>query len=372
MRRTVTLLLTILLTMGPALADPAPPTPFDLRVSRNYMSRNYLLGPNDILTLTVQDAEEFDQPEIRVLPDGRIFLGPVGNLQVGGLTLQAAHELLVEKYSRYLKSPSISLNLKRPRPFILYVTGGVLNPGSYELNTDPNNLAIANGTQLDLQIIRSSPILSNLLVACGGLTHDADLEHIEVTNSIDGTRFQVNLLDLLENGNTRQDLYLMAGDRVHVPKVSTPMAISNEHYRKYASASFSPRSVPVKVLGYVNSPGLIRLDSNLGLNVNSAISAAGGYLQEDVQSASYAPRRVVIGRQDENGRLVMLKVDPRKEDAMLRPNDVVYVPDKTRPAVGKAADYVARLLTPAATLGSALNNWATLLDPLRQWPQNLR
>ncbi len=46
---------------------------------------------------------------------------------------------MVEKYKFYLKDPQLTIRLDQTRPFIAYISGAVLNPGGYELNTDTTN-----------------------------------------------------------------------------------------------------------------------------------------------------------------------------------------------------------------------------------------
>lgn len=334
---------------------------FTLHLDQSFTTRKYILGPNDIISISIYNVPEFDQKEVRVQPDGKIVITPLGSLNVAGLTVDELHDLLVRKYSHYLVNPEVSINLDESRPFIVYVTGAVANPGSYELNTSTNDYRYIQNTKPEISIERKTPLLSNMLVAAGGINHDADLEHIQVVNNIDGTKYTVDLLKLLEKGDSAQDIYLMAGDSVHVPQLPTPLAISSAKYKKYASATFSPRTVPVKVFGYVNNPGLIRLDPADSLNLNSAITSAGGYLSD----SAYAPDKVYLSRLDSNGKLVTTVVNPMSNDLTLMPSDIVYVPEKTRPLVGKAFDYMTRIISPANGVASSYNNWALIFDPSR-------
>lgn len=332
-----------------------------LSISKNGTTRKYILGPNDVLSISVHDSPEFSQERVRVQPDGKLVIEPLGSLQVAGITIDDLQAALVKKYKHYLNDPRVSIKLEQTKPFIVYVTGGVLTPGSIELETDTSNSGNSYNTRPEIQIQRKTPILSNILMAAGGLTHDADLENIKITNTYDNSEIKVNLLDLLQKSDANQDIYLMAGDVVNVPKLPTPLAVSDDKYRQYANATFSPRQIPVKVFGYVNRPGLIKLDSAQSLNINSAITEAGGYLTE----AAYAPKKVYLSRMDTSGKLVTKAVNPMENDVTLRPNDIVYIPEKIRPNIGKVFDYASRLVAPANTYASAYNNWALMFDQYR-------
>jgi len=328
---------------------------------RSYASRKYILGPNDTISIYVYDSPEFNLEKVMVQPDGKITITPLGALSVAGMTIEDLHNLLVKKYKFYLNDPQITVKLDKIKPFVVYVSGAVLKPGSYELNTDVNQFQTNYNMTTEVIIERKTPLLSNILVAAGGISYDADLEHIKVVNSIDGSNFEINLLELLETGNANQDIYLAPGDSVMVPRLPTPMAVNPETYKKYASASFSPPTVPVKVFGYVNNPGLVTLETSQSLNLNSAIVAAGGYLKD----SAYAPKKVFLSRIDNNNRLVTRVVNPMVEDITLMPKDIIYVPEKPRPLGGKLFDYMTRVITPINTFANTYNAWSLMFDPHR-------
>lgn len=333
-----------------------------LEYDANAHSRDYLLGPNDIISVYVYDNEEYDREKIRIQPDGNIVLAPLGSIKVNGKTLAELNNILVKEYKTYLKDPKITIRLDQTKPFVAYIKGAVLNPGGYELNTDTASVFPAGVNAFsDVQITRRSPLLSNLLVAAGGAKFDADFEHINISNKNLNESFDVNLMKILEGGDTRQDVYLTSGDVVTVPKLPTPLAVSDEHYLKYVTSTFSPKYVPVKVFGYVQRPGVQKLDSSESITINSAIMSAGGYLTD----AAYAPRKVYISRADASGKLVTKTINPMVNDIVVMPNDIVYVPEKARPLIGKAFDAMAKLINPINAFANTYNNWALMFNPTR-------
>ncbi len=328
---------------------------------KGLVTRKYILGPNDIISINVYDSPEFNQEKIKIQPDGNVIIAPFGILPIAGLSIDEVYELLNKKISYYLRNPQITIKLEKTKPFIVYVMGAVTNPGSYELSSDTDKSSSKyNNENPDTYVERKTPLLSNILVAAGGINFDADLEHIQIKNKLNGDSMEVNLLDLLD-GDTNQDIYLMAYDTVYVPKLHTPFAVSSVKYKKFAGATFSPRKVLVKVLGYVNRPGLISLDSSKSLNINSAIAAAGGYLLD----SAYAPKNVYLSRADASGKLVTTKINPSGNDTVIMPNDIIYVPEKKRPMIGKAFDYLNRIIVPMSNTASSYNNWALMFDPTR-------
>lgn len=324
-------------------------------------SRDYLLGPNDVISVFVYDSKEFDQEKMRIQPDGNIILTPLGQIRASGKTVEELHLLLVNKYKKYLKDPQVTIRLDQLRPFVTYISGAVLSPGGYELNADTStHQGFVTSDLAMLQVERKSPLLSNLLIAAGGVKFDADLEHIKVSNSITNTEFEVNLMNIIE-GDATQDVYLMAGDVIYVPKMPTPLAVSEEKYIKYATSTFSPKIIPVKVFGYVSKPGLIKLDNSASITLNSAIMAAGGYLTD----AAYAPKKVYVSRADASGKLVTKVVNPMSNDIVVMPNDIVYVPEKTRPLIGKAFEAMFKVIAPFNAAANTYNNGALMFSPTR-------
>ncbi len=331
------------------------------RNDKNFVTRKYILGPNDVISIKVIDGEEYNVESLTVPPDGKIVYGPIGEIKVSGKTIGEVNKVITQGLAYYLRDPKVTINLAETKSFMIYVSGAVMNPGSYEMNTNTQRQASYN-TDRQIRLERSTPLLSNVLVAAGGVRYNADLGRVKIQNLTQGTEIEVNLFDLLD-GNASQDIYLMAGDTVVVPQLPSALAVSDVSYKKFASASFSPSTIPVKVYGYVNRPGLVELKSSTSLNLNSAITQAGGYLLD----VAYSPKFVYLSRVDDNGSLTTTKLDPKQNDFMLRPNDIVYVPDKPRPLIGKAFDYTMRVLQPVNMAASTYNNWALMFNPQRYY-----
>lgn len=344
-----------------AQMSPDRDSKFSLYVESNLQAREYILGPNDVINILVYNFSEFDMKGIRVPPNGKITLMHLGTINVTGMSIDELQQMLIQKYKKYLRDPQVTVNLEKTKPIAVYIAGAVTSPGAYEMETDAvweHNVYSKSSENMSN---RKTPLLSNVIIAAGGLTFDSDLEHVKVSNKYSYKEYEVNLLKMLEKADSSNDVYLVAGDSVFVPKLPTPLAVSEERYKKFASSTLSPRNITVKVVGYVNSPGLINLDTTRSLNLNSAIASAGGYLKD----SAYAPKKIYLSRVDNNGKLVTRVVNPMQNDAMLMPNDIVYVPEKARPLIGKSFDYLHRVISPVNAFAYTYNNWALMFDPLR-------
>jgi len=325
----------------------------DAKVSQNFMARKYILGPNDIISINIYNIPTLAQQEVRVQPDGKINIAYFQNLSVAGKTIQELVETIKTKYSEYLVNPDVSVKLVQSRPFIVYVSGAIINPGSYELNTITNSSSYNSKPEAFIE--RKTPLLTNILLACGGLSYDSDLENIEITNDLDHSVYKANLLKLIKDGDSSQDIYLISGDRIKIPLLNTASKINVENYKLLSRSTLFEKDIPIRVIGYVNNPGLIRLNSSESNNLNSAIAAAGGYLKD----SAYIPKNVYVSRGDRNNntKLSTQAINPKENDFILMPNDIVYVPEKSRPLIGKAFDYASRIMMPFYVFSTGYSIW---------------
>ncbi len=298
--------------------------------------REYVLGINDVFAIEILGVPELSR-EVKVQTDGKISIPYIENFMVAGKTLDEVKETINSVYSEYLVNPEINLKIVTTKPFIVYVSGAVLNPGGYELSTNPG---LSMNVRPEASIDRKTPLLTNILIAAGGVTHEADIENVQVTNEIDNSNFTINLYDLIANGNAAQDLQLMAGDRVYVPKFPSVLPIEQDKYKILASSTIFQKTFPVKVMGFVKRPGFVSLSSQQSANLSSAIAQAGGYEDE------YTPDYVLISRVDRNNKITTFKVDPRQNEIMLMPDDTVFVPSKIRPKIARAFAYTSKLFSP--------------------------
>jgi polysaccharide biosynthesis/export protein len=139
-----TLLLMLLLMMGgqaPAARGTAPPqspAPAD----------DYLVGPQDVLNLTVFNDDTLSRPALVVDTDGTIDCPYVGRQKVSGMTTRQIEEMLRrllglrrddqgKVIGGYLTNPNINISVKDFRSQRVNVMGAVRNPGYVELQGDP-------------------------------------------------------------------------------------------------------------------------------------------------------------------------------------------------------------------------------------------
>jgi polysaccharide export outer membrane protein len=247
----------------PGFAAPqagGPSTP--LSPQRTFAGQ-YIVGPNDALTISV-----FDQPQLTgkyiVQPDGTFTFPLLGRLNVGGLTLQAVENELRDRLAKgYLKDPQVGVSVDQYRSQQVFVMGEVRSPGSLQFTgvmTIIEALARAGSTTdragLEAVIVRShdegvSPADAATLARAQDL-NDANVIHVN--------------LETLQAGALSQNVMLRSGDTVFVPRAET-----------------------VFVSGQVNRPGEYVIRP--GMTVRQVLSLAGGVTDRG------STRRIQIIRQ---------------------------------------------------------------------------
>ena len=90
-------------------------------------SGRYIVGPGDEFLVYVPGTEEPILSE--VLAEGGLFIPKVGLVQVGGLRLKRAHEMIAATFGNAVKVGEIVVQLRKTRQFPVSVVGLVEEPG---------------------------------------------------------------------------------------------------------------------------------------------------------------------------------------------------------------------------------------------------
>ena len=255
----------------------------------------YTLGPGDrvsIQLLNIQSNTPDNPPQgFLVLADGSINLPLIGSIKVQNLTLDEARDLLIQRYSQYAKYPAVNISLTTPRLLTIVVGGEVYRPGFHKILPVSRDSPNESSRESFLSIPEA-------LQAAGGITSLADIRNIQVRRRIRDREetISINLWDLLQGGETPQNMLLRDGDAIFVP---TAKALDPEESQKLGRSSFAPDNIEVYVVGEVVNPGALQLTPNTPLN--QAILAAGGFQRS-------ARRSVELVRLNANGTAERRKV----------------------------------------------------------------
>ena len=321
----------------------------ELSTSLRMMPHDYVIGPGDLLGIYVFDVEELSR-DVRVSQTGTIGipLVPV-RVHVAGLTEMQVQQKIAEllEANGLLTHADVSVSVKEHKSKPITVVGAVMHPMVYEADrpvTLLEVLAEAGGISNDAgdTIIVSRPSqdappdsgeppeigpeqpLPAKTSAARAATQDAtkdptpavapsasrgvaassnpsaSAEPPALTNTI-----TINLTDVMETGDTKNNIALQAGDVVTVPHAGV-----------------------VYVLGAVGRAGGYVLSNDRSqLTTLKILSLAGG-LTRTAKSD-----KAVIVRKDNAGQQHQVPIDLKKvlsrqaEDLQLQPSDILYVPE---------------------------------------------
>ena len=265
----------------------------------------YIIGPGDVLEISLWEGSEEKKHTMTVRPDGNISISFLEDVHVGGFTASEADKVITERLTGFVKHPRVDVlikefNSKKAALFgeINILQTGTSGPGNYPLK--------GKTTVLDL------------VVTGGGATPDADLRRAKLVRG--GKTYTLNLYKVMFQGEPSNNVILDKGDIVVIPESPTTQD-------------------KVFVLGEVNDPGAYSFKHEIDLV--SAISLAGGYTVDAVEKNIL----IIRGYPDKSNVFVAnLKDFLRKGDytqnAPLQSGDVIYVP---RSVIGDINYYVSRL-----------------------------
>jgi polysaccharide export outer membrane protein len=190
--------------------QPAPSAP--------PMQQVYLIQPGDSLDVKfVKNPELNEQPTVQ--PDGRISMLYAQNVLVGGRSMEDVQADLNAAYSKELKDPGISVNVKGPIFWHVYIGGQVAKPTDYT----------ASGP---------TPSLSAAISYAGGILDTGDPKKIVLTRLMPDHTRKAYILDYLSaaQGKTPAgDIQLAAYDAIYIPKtgVADVYTAYNQYFKQF-------------------------------------------------------------------------------------------------------------------------------------------
>jgi protein involved in polysaccharide export with SLBB domain len=237
-------------------------------------------------------------------PDGKLYFYLLPGLDVWGLTLTQARDLLQQELGKMVNNPEISVTLRAVGSKHVWLLGRLDKPGIYAINgpvTLLESLAQAGGAQRSTSQLTTEEL--------------ADLRHSFVVRN--GQFLPVNFYRLLHDGDMTQNVYLRPDDFVYVP---------------------SARAQDIYVLGAVRTPTAVAYHEPMTLV--GAISSANGNSRLDwvtgldngpfTKDAYLSHVAVVRGSLSEPQIAVVdyrAILNGKAMDVRLEAGDIVYIPN---------------------------------------------
>lgn len=165
---------------------------------------DYIVGPGDTLTIALWGGTTQNLNRI-VDRDGHILLPEAGSLQIGGLSLAKAEQLIAGALKRQYRDAQVAVTVSRLRSVRVYVVGDVQRPGGYDISS----LA----TPLSALYIAGGPTsVGSLRIA----RHYRGKQLIE----------EIDLYDFLLHGIRNGSAHFESGDTLLVPPAGQQISIS--------------------------------------------------------------------------------------------------------------------------------------------------
>jgi polysaccharide export outer membrane protein len=180
-------------------SSPAPRiAPVVRSASAVDMTKEYLIGPEDVLDITVWKNCPDLCRTVPVRPDGKMSLPLVNDVQAAGMTPMDLRQHLTAQLAEYIPSPEVSVIVREVHNFKVAVVGAVKMPGDYE--------------------IKSQATVLELIARAQGLTEFSNRDKIVVLrqNGAKTERIKFNYRKVAE-GNDQDNFYVRAGDVIVVP-----------------------------------------------------------------------------------------------------------------------------------------------------------
>jgi len=160
----------------------------------------YIIGPGDVIQLFVWQYDQFNGT-MTVGPDGKITVHLLGNIPVAGFTRQEVADDITKRLSKFIKEGiQLTVSVVEFRSQKISVFGQVRNPETIVFSVAPSLLEVI--------MSRSIP------------TPDADLTAIKIIPKDSSVRkpITVNIIEILNKGDTSALPKLHPGDIIYVPK----------------------------------------------------------------------------------------------------------------------------------------------------------
>jgi polysaccharide biosynthesis/export protein len=162
-------------------------------VRRRLAMGDFITGDRFLLTLTADSIRRF---EIIVRDSGMIELGAFLPISVAGTLRSEVAPKILQHMKRYFRSPEVRVQFLTR----LTISGGVGRPGTYSVPPDL--------------------LLSDALVAAGGITPSANSDRIEVVRGNTTIVNRDSYRRAVQEGKTIEAVGLRSGDEIRVAQVS--------------------------------------------------------------------------------------------------------------------------------------------------------
>lgn len=294
------------------------------RVESAPLRNNYVLGPDDQVTISALHVAEITDKPFRIDMAGNIRVPLVGQVRAAGLTVEQLENELTARLGTIVQEPEVTVGIAEFKSQPVTVMGAVKTPGVYQ--------------------VQGRKTLIELLSLSGGLEQDAG-DRVRITRRAEfgplpvaGTHpdpsgkftvAEVNLKQLMEAKNPMDNFDVRPNDVITVPRANL-----------------------VYVMGEVHKPGGFTLRDSETVSILEALSMSEG-LTRTAGTKKARILRVQPGQVKRAEIPVDLRpiLEGKGEDIQLKPDDILFIPN----SASKSA--AIRALQAAVEMGTGVVIW---------------
>ena len=342
-----------------------PSTEYLRRKTKNNF---YIIGPSDVLYVEINDFTKELNSISTVNGEGFLKLPNLNKVYVEGLTIDELSDVLNQEYSKIVKEPSVNISVMKYRPVKIVIEGEVedtgihILPGTYNLNannTPSEGISLTNVSRTmfsskddDFKNLYNThqsssesvffPTVFEAIRKSSGITLNADLSKVKIirNNSISNgggkIATTVNLLETLNQKDNSQNIRIMDGDNIYIPRSA---GNSLKQITKAIKSNLNSKFINIYLAGRVQNVGLIKLNRTASLT--DAIEIAG---------AKIVKGPVKFLRYNADGSIDSRKFRYRKnvkrgdfKNPILKNGDIIYI---TKSPINVATEVMSEITSP--------------------------
>ncbi|AWL11203.1 Polysialic acid transport protein KpsD [Saliniradius amylolyticus] len=167
---------------------------------------HYIVGPGDTVNLQLYGKEN-QEYQLPVNRDGTVKIPQIGPLSVAGMSFSEVKQFLANQIKKQIIGVDVAVTMGELRTIQVFVMGEAYKPGAYNVS--------------------SLSTITHALFVSGGVSDIASLRNIQLkragklVNTLD-------LYDLLNAGDSSDDVLLQSGDVVFIPAVENTVTVDGE------------------------------------------------------------------------------------------------------------------------------------------------
>jgi polysaccharide export outer membrane protein len=197
-----TLAAVLLLSLQACSTNELPSATVQPSMTTSVDQYNYLIGPNDSVTIFVWRNPELSGT-FTVRPDGKISTSLVEDVLVSGRTPSQFAREMEKVLAKYIRDPVVTVsvnNFAGPFSEQVRVIGAAAKPEAYPY--------------------RQYMTLLDIMIAAGGLNEFASGNSAKLVRVLNGkqTTYKVRLDDLIRDGDITANVDLLPGDIIIIPE----------------------------------------------------------------------------------------------------------------------------------------------------------